>query len=354
MPSSASPGHAPRYAWSLLPPEWLDVCAAAHQPAFRAKQIWKWLYQDRAESWSAMTNLPAAWRRELEQALPLSPWRAMESRQAADGVTKLLLTCQDGQSIESVIIPSDERTTLCVSTQAGCAFGCAFCATGRGGYVRNLDAGEIVGQFMAAGRGPAPRRLTHIVIMGMGEPFANYDATLRAVRIFNDYDGLGIGARRITISTCGVMPGIRKLAGENLQVELSVSLHAATDELRSAIMPVNRQWPLAELLAACAAYMERTGRIVTFEYTLVAGLNDGPAHADALLARIRPIRGRVNLIPLSPVDGYAGRPPASDVCEAFARRLQQGGINVTLRRSRGGGIDAACGQLRLRRQALAD
>ena len=344
---------APRLAWSLLPPDWLEVCAVARQPAFRARQIWRWLYQERVESWEAMTNLPAAWRQALAPAFPLSPWLAEERQVAADGVTKLLLTCRDGQAIETVLIPSDERLTLCVSTQAGCAFGCAFCATGRGGYVRNLDAGEIVGQYMAASRAAAPRRLTHLVVMGMGEPFANYDATLRAVRIFNAYDGIGIGARRITLSTCGVVPGIRRLAGENLQVELSVSLHAPTDELRSAIMPVNRQWPLSELLAACADYTERTGRIITFEYTLVAGLNDSPAHADALLACIRPVRGRVNLIPLSPVEGYAGHPPPPESCEAFARRLSQGGVNVTLRQSRGGGIDAACGQLRLRRQAPA-
>ena len=342
---------APRLAWSLLPPDWLEVCAAARQPAFRARQIWKWLYQERVENWEAMTNLPAAWRQALAPSLPLAPWLAEERQVAADGVTKLLLTCRDGQAIETVLIPSDERLTLCVSTQAGCAFCCAFCATGRGGYVRNLDAGEIVGQYMAASRAAAPRRLTHLVVMGMGEPFANYEATLRAVRIFNDYDGIGIGARRITLSTCGVVPGIRRLAGENLQVELSVSLHAPTDELRSAIMPVNRQWPLAELLAACTDYTERTGRIITFEYTLVAGLNDSPAHADALLACIRPIRGRVNLIPLSPVDGYEGHPPTPEACEAFARRLSQGGVNVTLRQSRGGGIDAACGQLRLRRRA---
>lgn len=339
-----------RLAWSLLPQDWRDLCRDTGQPAFRAKQVWKWLYQDRVETWDAMTNLPAAWRRELDRTLLLSPWRASDRQQAADGVAKLLLTCLDGQQIESVIIPADERATLCVSTQAGCAFGCAFCATGRCGWVRDLDAGEIVGQWMAAAQA-ASRRLTHVVFMGMGEPFANYDATLRAVRILNDYDGIGIGARRITLSTCGVIPGIQRLAEENLQVELSVSLHAATDELRSAIMPVNRRWPLKDLLSACQAYLARTGRIITFEYTLVAGLNDSPAQADALLAAIRPIRGRVNLIPLSPVEGYAGHPPAPEACEAFARRLEQGGLNVTLRRSRGGGIDAACGQLRLRRQS---
>jgi 23S rRNA (adenine2503-C2)-methyltransferase len=202
----------PRLAWSLLQPDWLEVCKAARQPAFRARQIWKWLYQERVDNWESMTNLPAAWRKELAVSHPLTPWAAEERQVADDGVTKLLLTCRDGQAIETVLIPADERLTLCVSTQAGCAFGCAFCATGRGGYVRDLDAGEIVGQYMAASRAAAPRRITNLVVMGMGEPFANYDATLRAVRIFNDYDGIGIGARRITLSTCGVVPGIRRLA----------------------------------------------------------------------------------------------------------------------------------------------
>ncbi len=351
MIADASPPLAHRCAWSLLPQDWRDRCAESHQPAFRAKQIWKWLYQDRVDTWDAMTNLPADLRQALAGRFRLSPWRAVEAQKAADGVTKLLLTCQDGQLIETVVIPSTERMTLCVSTQAGCAFGCAFCATGQCGWVRDLDAGEIVGQLMAAARHSAPRRITHVVIMGMGEPFANYDATLRAIRIINDYDGIGIGARRITLSTCGVVPGIQRLAGEGLQVELSVSLHAPTDELRSAIMPVNRKWPLPQLLAACDDYMQQTGRIITFEYTLVAGLNDAPGQADALLAIIRPIHGRINLIPLSPVAGFDGAPPSPEACEAFVQRLEQGGLNVTLRRSRGGGIDAACGQLRLRRSA---
>ena len=345
-------GSATTLAWSLLPQDWRDLCTRERQPAFRAKQIWRGLYQQRLDDWDAFTTLPADWRARLAARHPINPWGAVETRQAADGVTKLLLACRDDERIETVLIPAPERLTICVSTQAGCAFGCAFCATGQGGFVRNLEAGEIVGQFMAASR-VAPRRISHIVVMGMGEPFANYDATLRAIRVFNDYDGLGIGARRITISTCGVVPGIARLAGENLQVELSVSLHAATDELRSQLLPVNRRWPLAELLQACRDYMERTGRIVTFEYTLVAGVNDGAEQADALIACARSVQGRVNLIPLSPVEGYAGDPPSPDACEAFAARLRDGGVNVTLRRSRGGGIDAACGQLRLRRRQQA-
>lgn len=334
-------------AWSLLPDDWRALCAAAGQPPFRARQLWAWLYVRRVASWDAMTDLPAAWRQSLADSFDLQPWRETAVQDADDGVSKLLLTCRDGERIETVLIPSSDRQTVCLSTQAGCAFGCLFCATGYCGWQRDLETGEIVGQFMAAARHAAPRRLTHVVVMGMGEPFANYDRTLRAVRIVNDFDGLGIGARRITISSCGVVPGIARLAEEGLQVELSISLHAPDDELRSRLMPVNRRWPLGELLPACAAYTERTGRIVTFEYTLVRGLNDSAAQADLLGARLRSLKCRVNLIPLSPVREFAGEPPEPAACEAFAARLERAGLNVTLRRSRGAAVAAACGQLRL-------
>ncbi len=346
MPSPTPTGKP--LAWGLLPADWQALCEELGQPKFRARQIWKWVQQRRATTWEAMTDLPAPLRAQLAERLDLLAWTTRDFQQAEDGVRKLLLACRDGQRIESVVIPGRDEATVCVSTQAGCAFGCAFCATGQCGLVRSLDAGEIVGQFMAAAA-VAPRRLTHVVFMGMGEPFANYDNVLRAVRVLNDFDGCAIGARRMTLSTCGVVPGIERLAGEGLQVELSVSLHAPTDELRSRIMPVNRRWPLAELLAACGAYTERTGRIITFEYTLVDGLNDLPEHAARLVEILRPVRGRVNLIPLSPVEGFPGTTPSPRSCEAFARALERGGLNVTLRRSKGGGVAAACGQLRLNR-----
>ncbi len=341
-------------AWSLLPDDWRQRCREAEQPAFRAPQIWQWLYVKRIRSWEAMTNLPARWREELASHYEIEAWRGIERRQASDGVVKLLLTCRDGEAVESVLIPTRDRLTLCVSTQVGCSFGCAFCATGQDGLARNLDAGEIVGQAMAAMDAPNVRRLTHIVFMGMGEPFDNYDQTLRAVRVLNDFDGLGIGARRMTISTCGVVPGIRRLAGEGLQVELSISLHAPDDELRSRLMPVNRRWPLPELFQACDDYSAGTGRIVTYEYTLVSGLNDAPEQARTLAGRLRERPCRVNLIPLSPVEGFDGLPPEPDACDAFADILRQAGLNVTLRHSRGIDLDAACGQLRrhaLRSQA---
>ena len=340
-------------AWGLLPAEWKAACAEFRQPAFRAKQIWKWLQQRRAISWDAMSDIPSALREKLAERYDITAWTDDAYEQSADdGVRKLLLCCRDGVRIESVIIPARDQSTLCISSQAGCAFGCAFCATGKCGFERNLEPGEIVGQFVAAAA-VATRRLTHVVFMGMGEPFANYDNVIKAVRILNDFDGIAIGARRMTLSTCGVVPGIERLATENLQVELSVSLHAPTNELRSKIMPVNKRWPMDELMAACDNYTRTTGRVITFEYTLVDGFNNLPEHADRLIELIKPMKGRVNLIPLSPVEHFDGVAPDMESCEAFARRLQKAAINVTLRRSKGKGVTAACGQLRLSRLAAA-
>ena len=300
-----------------------------------------------------MTDIPTALRDKLAERYDITAWTDDAYEQSADdGVRKLLLCCRDGVRIESVIIPARDQSTLCISSQAGCAFGCAFCATGKCGFERNLEPGEIVGQFVAAAA-VTTRRLTHVVFMGMGEPFANYDNVIKAVRILNDFDGIAIGARRMTLSTCGVVPGIERLANENLQVELSVSLHAPTNELRSKIMPVNKRWPMEELMAACDNYTRTTGRVITFEYTLVDGFNNLPEHADRLIELIKPMKGRVNLIPLSPVEHFDGVAPDLESCEAFARRLQKAAINVTLRRSKGKGVTAACGQLRLSRLAAA-
>jgi 23S rRNA (adenine2503-C2)-methyltransferase len=338
-------------AWSLSRDEWTAMVAEMRQPAFRARQIWEWLYAKGAQSFDAMTTLPAALRQSLAERLVLSPWSAVDSVADSDGTRKLLLACPDGEHIESVIIPSSRETaTLCVSTQAGCAFGCAFCATGKCGFDRNLETGEIVGQLMAA-RAVSPLRIDHIVFMGMGEPFANYENTLKAVRIFNDGDGLAIGARRMTLSTCGVVPGIRRLAGEGLQVELAVSLHAPNDTLRSQIMPVDKRWGIAELVGACRDYNAATKRIVTFEYTLVEGLNDTRACAAELAALLDPSFARVNLIPLSPVPHFDGRRPSPERCEAFASILRRRGLNTTLRHSKGSSVTAACGQLRLDKTA---
>ncbi len=262
----------------------------------------------------------------------------------------MLLRLRDGECVEIVLLADRDRHTLCVSSQVGCRFACAFCASGQAGFRRNLAAGEIVGETLAAARSLGGRP-DNIVFMGIGEPMDNYDAVLAAIRILNDPDGLNIGARHITISTNGIIPGIERLAGEGLQVELAVSLHAPNDAVRNRLMPVNRRYPMPELLTACARYTQRTKRIVTFEYTLVRGINDSAEQARELANRLKVFPSRVNLIPLSPVTGFDGQPSAPGVSERFLATLDQAGINATLRNSQGQRIQAACGQLRLRHLA---
>lgn len=321
--------------------------SAAGQPPYRVAQVWSWLYDHRVSDWDAMTNLPRRFRDRLAQAFDLRSVRRVASEEADGGTTKLLMELRDGERIEEVLIPARNRRTVCVSSQVGCRLHCAFCASGKAGFRRQLEAGEIVGQVLLAaeawGRPPS-----HVVLMGIGEPLDNYDAVLKAVRILNDQKGLNIGARRITLSTCGVIPGIRRLAGEGLQIELSVSLHAPEDDLRRRLMPVARAYPLDQLLETCRWYTEQTGRIITFEYTLIDGVNDAPRQARALAALLRPVRGRVNLIPLSPVEEFEGKASSPSRVTAFQRILESAGLNVTVRVSRGIRARAACGQLRWR------
>ena len=347
-------------AWGMDLAEWRAACQALGVPAYRAGQIWHGLQDRLIGAWDELAILPAALRRALAEKFDVAALTVAEVREAADGVRKLLLACRDGELIESVLIPAKDRWTLCVSSQAGCAFGCAFCASGKAGLARNLVAGEIVGQVVLAAKwlrenGSADvaaglLRPQNIVVMGMGEPFANYDEVLKALHILNAPDGLNIGARHITISTCGVVQGIRRLAEEGVQFELSVSLHAPSDALRTRLMPVNQRWPLVRLLEACRDYTEATNRIITFEYTLVRGVNDQPEHAQRLIELLRGWKCRVNLIPLSPVAEFAGEAPDERTCEAFCDALESARISTTLRRSRGGQTNAACGQLRLRRR----
>ena len=354
---------ARRAVWDILPAEWAGICSEMGLPAYRASQIVTGFYQGPAQSWPEITTLPTALRQELSERFPCVPLVTVQLHEADDGVEKLLLKCSDGDLIESVLIPSKGRMTQCISSQVGCSFGCAFCASGRQGRLRDLSSAEIVGQVMAAcalmrreaapigpglpGTAPPLPRPGNIVVMGMGEPFDNYANVLRALRILNDQKGLNIGARHITISTCGVVPGIKRLATEGTQFELSVSLHAPDDALRSTLMPVNRRWPLAELLATCRDYNKATGRLVTFEYTLIKNLNDRARHAEALIKLLRDMPCKVNLIPLSPVAGFAGECPEHRTCLAFLDALLKAGLPTTMRKSRGRNINAACGQLRL-------
>ena len=337
-------------AWSILPDEWKPILVDRGLRAFRADQILQSLYRDCIRDWDGATTLPKDFRETLKEEFPITPCEVAAVSESSDGTKKLLVSFADGEAVETVLIPAASRFTQCISTQAGCAMGCAFCASGANGLSRSLAADEIVAQHMLA---RSFGEVTNIVVMGMGEPFANYDETLRALRLINSGRGPNIGARHITLSTCGVVPGIERLAREGIQFELSVSLHAPNDELRSQLMPVNRRWPLDVLLRACAAYTAATKRIITFEYTVVAGVNDSRACAEELARQVRRVpMAKVNLIPLSPV---AHRPdfrtPDESTMLMFLDVLMKRGVQTMLRRSRGKDANAACGQLRLRRAA---
>ena len=339
-------------AWSILPDEWKPILVDRGLRAFRADQILQSLYRDCIRDWDGATTLPKDFRETLKEEFPITPCEVAAVSESSDGTKKLLVSFADGEAVETVLIPAASRFTQCISTQAGCAMGCAFCASGANGLSRSLAADEIVAQHMLA---RSFGEVTNIVVMGMGEPFANYDETLRALRLINSGRGPNIGARHITLSTCGVVPGIERLAREGIQFELSVSLHAPNDELRSQLMPVNRRWPLDVLLPACAAYTAATKRIITFEYTVVAGVNDSRACAEELARQVRRVpMAKVNLIPLSPV---AHRPdfrtPDDATMLMFLDVLMKRGVQTMLRRSRGKDADAACGQLRLRRAVSA-
>ena len=347
-------------AWRVHPDEWKGLLSERGLRPFRADQILQCLYRDYIRDWDQATTLPKDFRETLKSEFPLVPPAVLDRSEAADGTVKLLLGLEDGESVETVVIPAKGRLTQCVSSQVGCAMGCVFCASGSAGLVRSLKAEEIVAEVLSAQwlfATPENRRqgsglcLTNLVVMGMGEPFANYEETMRALKILNAGRGTNLGARHITLSTCGIVPGFARLAAEGLQFELSVSLHAPNDELRSQLMPVNRRWPVDELLAACADYTSKTGRVITFEYTLVKGVNDSRACAAELVRKLRRLPGcKVNLIPLSPV---AHRPdlgtPDEETQLAFLDVLMKAHIQTMLRRSRGKDANAACGQLRLRR-----
>ena len=361
------------------------------QPAYRVKQLLEWLYLHRARSWEEMTNLPRALREKLQKHYTLTAIELVRKQGARDTTQKFLWRLADHSLVESVLIPANpalygepsDRHTLCVSTQVGCAYGCRFCASGLLGWKRNLGTEEIVEQVLALERWNAaqtsvgegqsppsealpdvepvdsrstfhvsrpspPRLVSNLVIMGMGEPLANYDNLLKALKILNAPWGGGIGARKITISTSGLAPQIRKLADEPLQFRLAISLHGATDETRNKIMPVNRKYPLRELTAACEYYQQKKGRMITFEYVLIAGVNDGLDQVKPLATLARRFNAKVNLIPYNLVEGLSWERPDEATQEAFLRALEKQKVKATLRREKGGDIDAACGQLRLK------
>lgn len=345
------------------------------QPAYRVTQLLEWLYSRHVTRWEEMTNLPKTLRDTLADTFSFQTLELLGKQGARDTTQKYLWRLRDHSLIESVLIPANpalyseasDRHTLCVSTQVGCAYGCRFCASGLDGWKRNLTPDEIVEQVLAVERSVAndERRVTrtknappatrhpsrcidNVVVMGMGEPLANYENLLKALRILNAPWGGGIGARKITISTSGLAPQIRQLAEEPEQFRLAISLHGATDQVRGQIMPVNRKYPLKELIAACEDYQGQKGRMLTFEYILIANINDSPEQAKLLAALARKLFAKVNLIPYNKVEGLPWERPADEVCEAFLAALERQKVKVTLRREKGGDIDAACGQLRLK------
>jgi 23S rRNA (adenine2503-C2)-methyltransferase len=330
--------------------------AQAGQPAYRARQIWHALYRRLAQSSSEMTSLPEELRQSLGESFRFEPFVIRAQAASRDkGTEKVLLGLEGNLAIEAVLMRYDRRRTACISTQAGCAMGCVFCATGQMGFQRHLSAGEIVAQVLHFARRLVQEqdRLTNLVVMGMGEPFHNYDSTLRAIDILNDPEGFHFGARRITISTVGIIPMIERFAREKRQVNLAISLHAATDELRSQLLPVNRRYPLAGLMAACRSYIEQTGRRLSFEWALIEGVNDTQEQAAALAEWLHGMLCHVNLIPLNPTQGFSGEATSRERAADFARRLEEGGIPATVRLRRGIDIQAGCGQLATRANQAA-
>jgi 23S rRNA (adenine2503-C2)-methyltransferase len=323
------------------------------EPEYRADQILSWIYEKHTDSFDQMTNLPAPLRQKLADRFELNAVHAIRERRSTDTTEKFLFQLHDGSLIETVLIPAtpgltsrSDRHTVCVSTQVGCAYGCKFCASGLEGLKRNLTAAEIVDQVVTLQR-LTLQRITNLVIMGMGEPLANYDNLMRALKILNAPWALGIGARKITVSTVGLAPRIRQLADDPMQIRLAVSLHGATDEVREKIMPVNKKYPLNELLAACDYYHNKKGRMMTFEYILIDGVNDSLQQAHKLAAIARRLHAKVNVIPYNPVESLPWKRPDRDRCKMFQHVLREAGIAATLRIEKGTDINAACGQLRL-------
>jgi 23S rRNA (adenine2503-C2)-methyltransferase len=351
----ATPRRArPRGFYDLTRPELETLVTQLGFPAYRARQIWGWAYRQLVPDYAAMTNVPAATREAVATAAPMDLLAPVRTLTADDGETiKTLYRTGDGQLLETVLMLYSDRATVCVSCQVGCAVGCAFCATGLMGLARNLSAGEMVAQVVGAAREARQRGrlLTNIVMMGMGEPLQNYVETMKFIQIVHDPDGLDIGARRITVSTSGIVPKIEALAAEPYQVNLAVSLHAPNDELRSRLVPINRRYPIAVLLAAVDRYIAQTGRRVSFEYALMRGINDSDEIAREMAALLRGRLCHVNIIPLNPVDVLPYERPDPAGIERFAGILHAAGIPTTVRYSRGLDIDAACGQLRAKEEA---
>ncbi|MCE9638256.1 MAG: 23S rRNA (adenine(2503)-C(2))-methyltransferase RlmN [Planctomycetes bacterium] len=355
--SEPSPPTAPRPDLRDLTREELRTFVATlGEPSFRGDQIFRWLWKRGARSFDAMTDLPPALRAKLATTAAIGSVEAARIDVSGDGTRKFLVRLSDLRDVESVLIPEGDRMTLCISSQVGCALACQFCATGTMGLLRNLTPSEIAGQVLLAheellarphgGHPDRDRPITNLVYMGMGEPLHNYDNVLASLRILTDEQGLGYPPRRITVSTVGLVPQMSAL-GEAIAVNLAVSLHAPNDDVRGSIMPINRKWPMAALLAACREFPLGTRRRITFEYVLLAGVNDQLAHAEELAHALEGLRCKVNLIPWNEHAGAAFTRPTMVAVRAFEQRLMLLGVDTTVRTTRGRDIDAACGQLAL-------
>jgi len=330
---------------SLLPEELGDILKELGEPRFRAGQLFRWA-QGGAGSFDEMTNIPKALRARLEESYSLTA-PEIERKQVSriDGTIKYLWRFPDGNCVESVVMSYEHGHTICISSQVGCRMGCAFCASTLGGLVRSLEPNELLEQVLFSQK-DSGLRISNIVLMGIGEPLDNYDAVLKFLKLVNHPDGLNIGMRHISLSTCGLVEKVDKLAENNLQLTLSVSLHAPDDDTRSRLMPVNRAYGVDELLRACDRYFDRTGRRISFEYAMIDGVNDTPRHATLLAERLRGKGSHVNLIRLNDVAESPLKPSTPEAMKAFIDVLRKNGVNVTVRRELGGDIDASCGQLR--------
>lgn len=335
---------------SMTLPELRELLVSMGEPAFRGKQLFSWLSRG-AESFDEMMNLPLALRERLKTNCILTPPEAIRKQESKDGTIKYLWRLADGNCVESVLMRYRHGNTVCISSQVGCRMGCAFCASTIAGKVRDLTPGELLDQVIFTQK-DSGAVLSNIVLMGIGEPMDNLDNVLRFLDLVNCPDGMNIGMRHISLSTCGVIPGIQRLAELSLQLTLSVSLHAPDSETRSRIMPVNRAYDVEELFAVCQDYFRKTGRRISFEYAMIDGVNDHDWQADLIAKRLRGMPGHMNLIPLNDVEESPFHP--SRRTAAFQKRLESHGVTVTIRRSLGGDIDAACGQLRRKAQKGED
>ncbi len=323
-----------------------ELFASLGEPSFRAKQIRDWIYKKRCRSIDGMTNLSKGLREELSREYCADGLALAAKKKSQDGTIKFLFELKDGQTIETVYIPEGKRGTVCVSTQVGCKFGCIFCATGLGGFSRNLTTAEILNQVVEAGADADAGPATHVVFMGMGEPLDNFENVVQSIEALNSPEGFGIGGRRITISTAGLIPGIDRLGELSLNINLAVSLHSADNSVRNKLLPINKKYPLQDLMEACARFPLRQGKKITMEVILFDGVNDAPSDAKMLVKALHGVKAKVNLLILNHVQGDRLTPSPKNRVAAFKECLERLRMPVTIRKSKGADIDAACGQLK--------